>query len=169
MESFERLIVEQIPRLRRYAQALTGERMAADDLVQGTLARAIRKRHLWIHRKGIRPWLFTIMHNLYVNDIEKRARAPNIVALEDDDVRIAVNGHPEAGLLLRDLGRALGDLPPEQRAVVLLVGLEQFSYKDTGRVLGIPIGTVMSRLSRSRDRLRELMSDSGSVGLRRVK
>lgn len=169
MESFERLIVEQIPRLRRYARALTGEGMAADDLVQGTLARAIHRRHQWIRRKGIRPWLFTIMHNLYVNDIEKRARTPTIVALEDDDVRIAVNGRPEAGLLLRDLGRALGDLPSEQRAVVLLVGLEQFSYKDTGRVLGIPIGTVMSRLSRGRERLRELMSDNGSVGLRRVK
>jgi RNA polymerase sigma-70 factor (ECF subfamily) len=169
MESFERLIVEQIPRLRRYARALTGDWVPADDLVQETLARAMSRRHLWVRQKRIRPWLFTIMHNLYVNDIEKRARAPAIVAVEDDDARIAVNGRPEADLLLRDLDRALGELPEEQREVVLLVGLEQLSYKEAGRVLGVPTGTVMSRLSRGRERLRELMAGKRGVGLRRVK
>ncbi len=169
MNSFERLIVEQIPRLRRYARALTGDWVPADDLVQETLARAMSRRHLWVRQKSIRPWLFTIMHNLYVNDIEKRARTPAFVAVEDDDARIAVNGHLEAGLLLRDLDRALDKLPEEQRAVVLLVGLEQLSYKQTGRVLGIRMGTVMSRLSRGRERLRELMAGNRSTALRRVK
>ncbi len=169
MPKVRSLLVEQIPRLRRYARALTGDWVPADDLVQETLARAMSRRHLWVRQKRIRPWLFTIMHNLYVNDIDKRARTPAIVAVEDDDARIAVNGRPEADLLLRDLDRALGELPEEQRAVVLLVGLEQLSYKEAGRVLGVPTGTVMSRLSRGRERLRELMAGKRGVGLRRVK
>lgn len=169
MESFERLVVEQIPRLRRYARALTGDRVPADDLVQETLARAMSRRHLWIRHKEIRPWLFTIMHNLYVNDIEKRARIPALVAADDDDARLAAKEHAEGGVLLRDLERALTDLPEEQREVVLLVGLEQLSYEEAARVLGIPPGTVMSRLSRGRERLRELMSGKSEAGLRRIK
>lgn len=169
MESFGRLVVEQIPRLRRYARALTGNWTSADDLVQDTLARAMSRRHLWVRRKSVRPWLFTLMHNLYVNDVEKRARRPTTVAAHDEDPRVAVNGHQEAALLLRDLDRSLDALPEEQREVVLLVGLEQLSYKETARVLGIPAGTVMSRLSRGRERLRELMAGKVSADLRRVK
>lgn len=169
MESFERLVVEQIPRLRRYARALTGDRVPADDLVQETLARAMSRRHMWIRQKGLRPWLFTIMHNLYVNEIQKRARTPGIVSADENDARLAGNGPPEAGVLLRDLERALAELSEEQREVVLLVGLEQLSYEEAARVLGIPSGTVMSRLSRGRERLRELMSGNGGAGLRRIK
>lgn len=169
MKSFDRLVVEQIPRLRRYARALTGDRLPADDLVQDTLARAMSRRHLWIRQKEIRPWLFTIMHNLYVNEIEKRARTPALFSAEENDARLAAKEHPEAGVILRDLGRALKALPEEQREVVLLVGLEQLSYRETARVLGIPSGTVMSRLSRARERLRELMSGTGKAGLRRIK
>jgi len=169
MERFERLVVEQIPRLRRYARALTGDRGSADDLVQETLARAMSRRRLWLREKGTRPWLFTIMHNLFVNDVEKSARAPTLVAIGDDDPRVAAHGHPETSLLLRDLDRALAGLPEEQREVVLLVGIEQLSYKDVARVLGIPAGTVMSRLSRGRERLRELLAGKSGVALRRVK
>lgn len=169
MKPFERLVVEQIPRLRRYARALTGDRVPADDLVQETLARAISRRHLWVRRKQIRPWLFTIMHNLYVNDIEKRSRVPMLVTAEENDTRLNGKASPETGVLLRDLQRALGELPEEQREVVLLVGLEQLSYKEAAQVLSIPQGTVMSRLSRGRERLRELMSGNGGAELRRIK
>ena len=169
MKSFERLVVEQIPRLRRYARALTGDRVAADDLVQDTLARALSRRHLWIRETRIRPWLFTIMHNLYVNQVEKRARTPALVAAEEDDVRLIATGRAESGVILRDLERSLAELSEEQREVVLLVGLEQLSYKETARVLGIPSGTVMSRLSRGRERLRELMSGKSGAGLKRIK
>jgi RNA polymerase sigma-70 factor (ECF subfamily) len=169
MKSFERLVVEQIPRLRRYARALTGDREPADDLVQETLTRAMSRRHLWIREKKIRPWLFTIMHNLYVNEIEKRARTPVLIAAEEDDTRLVAKGHAEDGVILRDLERALKELSEEQREVVLLVGLEQLSYKETARVLGIPSGTVMSRLSRGRERLREMMSGKSGAGLRRIK
>ncbi len=169
MKSFERLVVEQIPRLRRYARALTGDRVPADDLVQETLARAISRRHLWIRQKKIRPWLFTIMHNLYVNEIAKRARTPALVAADEDDSRLAAKARSDSGVIIRDLERALAELPEEQREVVLLVGLEQLSYKETARVLNIPSGTVMSRLSRGRKRLRELMSGESGAGLRRIK
>jgi RNA polymerase sigma-70 factor (ECF subfamily) len=124
---------------------------------------------LWIRQKKIRPWLFTIMHNLYVNDIEKQARTPELVVADDNDARVIAKGRPEADLLLRDLGRALAELSNEHREVVLLVGLEELSYKEAARVLGIPLGTVMSRLSRGRDRLGELMSGNSGAGLRRIK
>ncbi|MDH3317699.1 MAG: RNA polymerase sigma factor [Gammaproteobacteria bacterium] len=169
MKSFERLVVEQIPRLRRYARALTGDRVSADDLVQDTLARAMSRRHLWIRHKEIRPWLFTIMHNLYVNEIEKRARTPVLITAEDNDPRLSDQGRPEDGLVLRDLDRALTELSEEQREVVLLIGLEQLSYRETARILGIPTGTVMSRLSRGRERLRDLMSGKSEAELRRIK
>ena len=169
MAFFERLVVEQIPRLRRYARALTGDWSFADDLVQETLARAVSRRHLWIRRKSIRPWLFTIMHNLYVNEIEKRARTPATVAVDPDDTGAPAAERVDAVLLMRDLDRSLAALPEEQREVVLLVGLERLTYKETARVLGIPIGTVMSRLSRGRERLRGLMAGEDGRGLRRVK
>jgi RNA polymerase sigma-70 factor (ECF subfamily) len=169
MKSFDRLVVEQIPRLRRYARALTGNPVPADDLVQDTLARAMSRRHLWVRRNQIRPWLFTIMHNLYVNDIEKRARAPTLVSAEENDARLNGKGPADTGVLLRDLERALAELPEAQREVVLLVGLEQLSYKEAAQVLSIPQGTVMSRLSRGRERLRELMSGNGGAELRRIK
>ncbi|HSS63460.1 MAG TPA: RNA polymerase sigma factor [Gammaproteobacteria bacterium] len=169
MKTFERLVVEQIPRLRRYARALTGDRVPADDLVQETLARAISRRHLWVPRSRIRPWLFTIMHNLFVNDLQKQARTPALFAAEENDARLAAKGHAETDLILRDLDRALAELTEEQREVVLLIGLEQLSYKETARVLGIPPGTVMSRLSRGRERLRDLISGESKAGLRRIK
>lgn len=169
MKSFERLVVEQIPRLRRYARALTGDRVAADDLIQDTLARAISRRHLWIRGKRIRAWLFTIMHNLHVNEIEKQARTPALVSADEDDARVAAKERPDADLNLRDLERALTQLSEEQREVVLLIGLEQFSYKEAARILRIPRGTVMSRLSRGRARLRDLISGKEGAGLRRIK
>lgn len=169
MKSFERLVVEQIPRLRRYARALTGDRVSADDLVQDTLARAISRRRLWVRQKTIRPWLFTIMHNLYVNEIAKRARAPALVTADEEDPRLSARTRPDAQLILRDLDRALAELPEEQREVVLLVGLEQLSYKETAQILSIPSGTVMSRLSRGRNRLRELMAGESGTDLRRIK
>ena len=169
MERFERLVIEQIPRLRRYARALTGDPTRADDLVQDTLARAISRRQLWLREKGIRPWLFTIMHNLYVNEVDKRSRQPVLLDAASHADGILASEQPESGLLVRDLDRALAALPEEQREVVLLVGLEQLSYRETARALSIPIGTVMSRLSRGRERLRELMAGKVATELRRVK
>jgi len=156
-----------IPRLRRYARALTGERAAADDLVQDTLERAWRKLALWRPGSDLRAWLFTIMHNVFVNQV----RARRLVPLALDDAALAETiggGDPGPATDLMDLDRALARLPDEQRAVLLLVGLEQFSYQEAADVLAVPIGTVMSRLHRGRERLRELLDAVAPVQPLRV-
>ena len=148
-------IVAEIPRLRRYARALTGDAVRADDLVQDTLERALGKWSLW--RPGnLRAWLFSVMHNLFVN----QARSPRVVDYPGDDAlpELPTREHQSDALELRDLTRNLAKLPEEQREVLLLVGLEDLSYEDAAKVLGIPIGTVMSRLSRGRERLRALLA-----------
>ncbi|MBI2358670.1 MAG: RNA polymerase sigma factor [Deltaproteobacteria bacterium] len=150
-----------IPRLRRYARALTGNRDSADDLVQDTLERAWSRFHLWRHGSDLRAWLFTIMHNLFINHTRRRNRESEIPP-EDKVSGIPLNPPLDALVELKQLDKALRHLPDEQREVVLLVGLEQMSYHEVARVLGIPVGTVMSRLSRGRERLRNLID--GKVG-----
>lgn len=164
----DQLIAEQIPRLRRYARALLGDLSRADDLVQDTLERALNKLHLWRQGSDIRAWMFTIMHNLYVNQI-RHGQQGEMLPLDDDTPEVPVRANQEDALALRDLVSALGRLPHEYREVVLLVGLEQMPYEEVGRVLGIPMGTVMSRLSRGRERLRALMGEAPAPALRRVK
>src|SRR5687767_5116285 len=147
-------IVGLIPRLRRYARALAGEKSAADDLVQDTLERAWAKLHLYRRGTDLRAWLFTVMHNVHVN----RVRASRVTDTLDDEMpELAQRASQGDALLVRDLDRAIGRLPAEQRAVLLLVTLEEMSYESVARTLGIPIGTVMSRLSRAREKLRAMM------------
>ncbi|MGZ5037182.1 MAG: sigma-70 family RNA polymerase sigma factor [Usitatibacter sp.] len=158
-------IVPFIPNLRRYARALVGDRDGADDLVQDTLERAVRKFHLW--RPGdLRAWLFSIMHNVFVNQLKARKISPSV---EIDEAVIAAHIPTVNSVDVLDLERALLVLAPEQREVVLLVGLEDMTYSDVSRALGIPIGTVMSRLSRGREKLRRLMNgETTRSGLRVV-
>jgi RNA polymerase sigma-70 factor, ECF subfamily len=153
-------IVAEIPRLRRYARALAGEAVRADDLVQDTLERALGKWSLW--RPGnLRAWLFSIMHNLFVN----QARSPRLVDYPGDDALpdLPTRATQNDALELRDFVHSLSRLPEEQREVLLLVVLEDLSYEDTAKVLDVPIGTVMSRLSRGRERLRALLEGSEPV------
>ncbi len=159
------LIVPFIPNLRRYARALVGDRDGADDLVQDTLERAVRKFHLW--RPGdLRAWLFSIMHNVFVNQLKARRIAPEV---EIDENALAAPIPAVTSVDVIDLQRALFCLAPEQREVVLLIALEDMTYADVSRALGIPIGTVMSRLSRGRERLRRLMNGEATrSGLRVV-
>ncbi len=147
-------LVDLIPRLRRYARALVGDRATADDLVQDTLERAWAKLHLYRRGTDLRAWLFTVMHNVHVNRV--RASRPTDT-LEDEMPELAQRAAQGDGLLVRDLDRGIALLPAEQRAVLLLVTLEEMSYEQVARPLGIPIGTVMSRLSRAREKLRALM------------
>jgi RNA polymerase sigma-70 factor (ECF subfamily) len=157
MENAE--IVAHIPRLRRYARALAGDSHRADDLVQDTLERALAKFHLWRRGSDLRAWLFTIMHNVFINQL----RARRELAL-DEAVADGLQSAPQSDPLeLRDLDAALRQLPLEQREVLLLVSLEQLSYAEVSKALSIPAGTVMSRLSRGRARLRALMSGPATV------
>jgi RNA polymerase sigma-70 factor, ECF subfamily len=157
MSHFPSLVEHEIPRLRRYARALTRAADRADDLVQDTLVRALTKGHLWQPGTDIRAWLFTIMHNQYVNTVRKEMRDSATVDIEQMSSTLAATTDPTAGRQLAELDRALARLPDEQREVILLVGLEGTAYESAAQIPGVPIGTVRSRLSRGRNSLRELM------------
>ncbi|ANJ73844.1 RNA polymerase sigma factor [Ralstonia insidiosa] len=174
-------LIALTPRLRRHARGLVGDATRADDLVQDTLERAWRYRWRFQLRPrfgaasgesdGLFAWLLTIMHRLHLNAV----RRPDRIELTDTLPDIPVDEDPG---LRRDLLRALASLPEDQRAVLLLVGLEQLAYKEAADVLGVPLGTVMSRLSRARERMRVALegtstapgaSGDGSTALHRVK
>lgn len=155
-------ITALIPHLRRYARALTGDRFFADDLVQDTLERAWGRLHLWRPGSDLRAWLFTIMHNLHVNQARTR-RSEESMDLRNEPMESGARPSQEDRLGIRDLAMALRRLPHEQREVLLLVGLEEMSYQEAAEVLRVPLGTVMSRLFRGRERLRALMSEGSST------
>jgi RNA polymerase sigma-70 factor, ECF subfamily len=157
MEGFGKLLEAEIPRLRRYARALTRDAVRADDLVQSCLARALAKSHLWQPGTDLRAWLFTILHNQHVNDVRRAVREGINVPMDDVAPVLTVPSTQGATLQLRDLDRAMARLPEEQRQVLLLVGLEGMRYEEVAIVLDVPVGTVRSRLSRGRDMLRYLM------------
>ena len=159
-------LIEHLPRLRRYARALTGDVNRADDLVQDTLERALNKLDLWQPGSDLRAWLFTLMHNLFVNQI--RIKRPQETVMEEALDEPVSGGQMEA-LTARDIHAALAQLPEEQREVLLLVGLEQFGYAEAAQVLGVPTGTVMSRLSRARERMRAMLAGEPAIKLKLVK
>jgi len=148
-------LVSCIPRLRRYARALVGDRGGADDLVQDTVERGWRRIAEWRRDGEMRAWLFGIMHNLHVDQL--RARRLQTTALDEEATQPAHAVNPSAGLEIRDMEAALAMLPVEQREILLLVGLEGMTYDQIAGALGLPLGTVMSRLSRGREKLRILM------------
>jgi RNA polymerase sigma-70 factor (ECF subfamily) len=165
MNEFRRRIEEEIPRLRRYARALTRNGSRCDDLVHDTLVRALAKEHLWQPGSNMRAWLFTIMHNQNVNAVRSAMGEGMAVEIEEQSSTLVATTDPTAAVQLHELDRALARVPEEQRQVILLVGLEGMSYEDAAAILQIPIGTVRSRLSRGRDALRMLMG----MGERTVK
>lgn len=165
----EALILACIPSLRRYARGLTGDPHRADDLVQDTLERAWSRYSRWQKRGELRAWMFGIMHNHFIDGVRANNRRADQTApgdLPDVPVRATQTDQLE----VRDLDRCLQALPAEQREVLLLICVEDLSYQDTARVLDVPIGTVMSRLSRAREKLAALMRGHDAVSrLHRVK
>jgi len=158
-------LVGHIPDLRRYARSLTGDAWAADDLVQDTLERACQRWQLWSAGSDLRAWLFTLMHNLFV-DGARRAMRQGGQPVDLDDVASDLAAPPDGHEHTLDLQRCLLRLPPEQREVLLLVTLQDLRYEDVARITGVPMGTVMSRLSRARSRLRELMEGGAGAAAR---
>ena len=169
MDEIAALIEPEIPGLRRYARALVRDREAADDLVQDTLERAIAH---WRSRRSegdLRAWLFAIGRNLHLSALRQAGRRPVCAGPDALDRVVAHGATPDGALGARDVLVALDRLPEEHRSVLLLVGVEDMSYAQAARVLDVPIGTVMSRLSRARDRLRQEMDGERPAILRRVK
>jgi len=158
MNDFGTMVEAEIPRLRRYARALTRDLVRADDLVQSCLTRAVAKQHLWQPGTDLRAWLFTILHNQHVNDVRRAVRDGNTVDIDATlESTLTVQANAYDVLQLRDLRIAIDKLPVEQRQTILLVGLEGMSYEQAASVLNVPVGTIRSRLSRGRDQLRRLM------------
>jgi RNA polymerase sigma-70 factor (ECF subfamily) len=159
-------VVTLIPRLRRYARALTGNPEQADELVQDCLERGLNRLHLWRRGSDLRAWLFTIMHNLHVNSVRRGGIRPDNQAYDDTRMHGASPPAQDDVVALHSIVGLLRRLPADQREVVLMVGLEELSYREVADVLGVPVGTVMSRLARGRERLREL---SGATAPQREK
>jgi RNA polymerase sigma-70 factor (ECF subfamily) len=157
-----------IPALRRYAHALTRNLDAADDLVQDCVERAIRKRGLFAPRGEIRPWLFRILLNLYRNGL-RHNRRHGTVPLDEATMDVATPAAQPGRIALAEMARALDRLPLEQREALLLVVLDGVSYAEAAQILGVPLGTLMSRLGRARAALRVLTGTPGELRLRTVK
>lgn len=160
-----------IPALRRYAAALLRNRHDADDLVHDCLVRALDKLHTRRDDADVRAWLFAILHNLFISQLRRAKARPAGESLDEThEAALSMRPDQENALQWRDLIRGLNALPVEQRSVILLISIEDLSYADAATVLGVPIGTVMSRLARGRERLRQL-TDEEAVRpvLRRVK
>ncbi len=154
-------LLAAIPRLRRYARVLTGDATRADDLVQETLARAWEKRRLWVVGSDLRAWMFTIMHNVFVNQLGLAARDARNVSIDGDSTlawHLPVRATQHVRVELLEVLRELDRLPTDQREVLVLAAVEEMRYEEIATVLGIPVGTVMSRLSRARERLRRAMA-----------
>jgi len=163
-------LVAQLPALRRYAVALTGNAALADDLVQDCLERALRQGHELEKVQSLAAWLRRVLHNLYIDEIRRRRGRFEDISEMADTMELSIPAQDIAGA--RDFTKAINALNLEQRQIVLLAGLEELSYREIAGELGIPVGTVMSRLARARARLRELLEHGGDanvIPLARVK
>jgi len=162
MADMVHLIEPVLPSLRRYARTFVRDASAADDLVQDTLERAISRWHQRHSDGDTRTWLFTILHNLAVNHLRRAARRGRELPLDDaGEPDVATPSTQEDALRHADILAAVGQLPDDQRGLLLLVSIEDVSYAEAARILDIPIGTVMSRLARARARLLKLVEEQG--------
>ena len=148
-------ILALIPRLERFARALTHDVVSADDLVQDCLARALEKIHMWEPGTDLRAWLFTILYRQHISHMRRDARRRDGVELQESDASLVFPANQTARLEVRDLERSLAKLPEEQRSVILLVGLEGMDYAEAAAAVNAPLGTVRSRIARGRESLRK--------------
>jgi RNA polymerase sigma-70 factor (ECF subfamily) len=168
--SFADDLLSEVPHLRRFARGLCGDPGLADDLVQDCLERALAKAHLYDPSRPLRAWLYAVLRNIHISGLRRAGRSQ--IAMSIDDMASgedAIAGEQEAQLGVRDVSEALDRLPPAHREVILLVALEEMSYRDVAEITGVPLGTVMSRLSRARSTLRNILEGKDVPALRRVK
>lgn len=158
-----------VVRLRRYAHALVRDADQAEDLVQECLATALAQAHRWTPGTDLRAWLFTILHNLHIGGVRKRLRQAEHVDLESVAHLLPQAPAQTQRLEWLEALWAFEQLEPDQREVLLLTAVEGFRYQETAEILGVPTGTVMSRLSRARQRMRDLLAQRGRPNLRLVK
>lgn len=168
-EDFRWMVAREAPHLRRFAISLTGDVERGDDLVQDTVERALRKHRLWRRSGSIRGWLFKVLYRVYLNQRERGRVERNAMALMEQGAAQSVPAGQEGHLEMLDIGAALQALPSDQREAVLLVGLEGMAYDEAADVLGVPIGTLKSRLFRGREALWTVRKGERASNLRRIK
>ncbi|MFC1664621.1 RNA polymerase sigma factor [Pseudomonadota bacterium] len=149
-------IITELPALRRYARALAKDVDRADDLVQLTVEKAVRKWSLYSQGQKLRPWLFQILHNQFIDEFRRERLQPT--ALDPETLNTKADQNVAVTSLRIDLEMAIKQLSKDHLDIFLLASLEEFSYKEIGKILRIPVGTVMSRLARAREQLRTLMT-----------
>lgn len=161
MDDKKAAIVSEIPRLRRYARALLRDREGADDLVQDCLERALTRLDNWQSGESPRRWLFTIMHHLFIDRMRKMNRRGEAAMLPlDTDEALATPAEQFGNAASREIVDALQAIGPDRRAALVLVSIEGFSYAEAANILGVPAGTLMSRIARGREELRALLDDT---------
>ncbi len=167
---FRTQLANELPYLRRFARALSGDAALADDLVQDCLERAINKSHLYDPSRPLRAWLYAVLRNLFISGLRRDGRSMVVKAVDDlVDGEDSVPPAQEERMSVDLVGQALDRLSPQHREVIVLVGIEEMSYRDVAEITGVPLGTVMSRLSRAREQLRGILEQRGHSVLRRVK
>ncbi|MEC3910818.1 RNA polymerase sigma factor [Sphingobium sp. CR2-8] len=160
--SFESDLLAILPRLRRFAASLSRDRADGDDLCQAALERGLKSRDQWQPGTRLDSWMYRIMRNLWIDEARARQRAAKTFAPEEAGTHIGHAGDRdvEAHMMLSDVDRAMQALPAEQREAIALVLVEGLSYKEAAAVLGVPMGTLTSRLVRGRGALLELMGEA---------
>lgn len=167
---FRTQLAGELPHLRRFARALVGDAALADDLVQDCIERALLKSHLYDPTRPLRAWLYAVLRNIYISGLRREGRSAVVKTVDDlADGEGAVAPSQEERLSVSAIAAALDRLPSQHREVIVLVGLEEMRYRDVAEILGVPTGTVMSRLSRAREQLRQILEERGTAVLRRVK
>jgi len=167
---FRSQLAAELPHLRRFSRALVGDAALADDLVQDCLERAMIKSHLYDPARPLRAWLYAVLRNLFISGLRRDRRSAVVKSVDDlagGEGSVAANQEERLSVAL--VAEALDRLPHDQREVIVLVALEEMSYRDAAEIAGVPIGTVMSRLSRARAALQKILEDRGHTVLRRVK
>ena len=163
MDELQWLIAREIPHLHRYALALLRNTDAADDLVQDCLERALRKRQLWRRQGSMRSWLFRMLYNVFLNTRHTRRRDRLAVPLEAIKPTMTESPRQEQYVEYRAIAQALDQLPEQQYTAIMLIALEGCAYDEAAWMLGIPVGTLRSRLSRGRETLRTLRAGTSAA------
>lgn len=167
---FSTRLIAEVPYLRRFARGLCGDASLADDLVQDCLERGLKKRHLYDADRPLRAWLYAILRNIHVSQWRRSSQFGVIADIDDlGELEPSVAPQQEQNLSITIITQALDKLPQQQREVLVMISLEEMSYKQAAEVIGVPIGTIMSRLSRARLALHQLLEERGTTHLRVVK
>ena len=167
---FRNDLVKELPYLRRFARGLCGDAALADDLVQDCVERALLKSHLYDPARPLRTWLYAVLRNIYISNWRRNSKFTGAKHIDDlEGFEGSVPPEQDSNFSVSLITDALDTLPTQQREVLVLISLEDVSYAQAADIIGVPIGTIMSRLSRARAHLQNILEERGTTILRRVK